>query len=368
MPQEVRLALLAGFAGLAVGSAPSKCLDITDYGAVPGDTQDAGQCTANGQAIARAVAAAAGGSAGSVCVRVPHRAATAGATSTCFVTTDVDMASGVTLWIDEGAELAVCANHTARALVSVARAKNVVIAGGGTLHGRAELTIAGYSPADNRFDPWTSGPRPHIIWAEGAANLTVRGVRVRNASNWNIRLDGCDGVLIDGVDVYGDSRYPNNDGIDPESSRDVTIVDSRIDVADDGVCPKAAAQWGELRNLLVRNVSIRSGSHAIKFGSNTDADMHSILFEDVTIWGSNGGLSIQQRSNGSIFNVTWRNVSVETEYRAPRWWGNGEWATITAEPRNPGDIIGRTHDLKFIGVRARSENGGLFSGRAHGIQ
>jgi polygalacturonase len=43
---------------------------------------------------------------------------------------------------------------------------------------------------------------------------------------------------VDNVDIYGDSRFPNNDGFDPESCINVTLINSRIDVADDGICPK----------------------------------------------------------------------------------------------------------------------------------
>lgn len=58
---------------------------------------------------------------------------------------------------------------------------------------------------------------------------------------------------------------------------------------------------------------------------------------------------------------------LHASYVAPRWWGNGEVITITAEPRNVNDSIGHTHDLSFINITARSENGGLISGISHGI-
>ena len=54
---------------------------------------------------------------------------------------------------------------------------------------------------------------------------------------------------------------------------------------------------GPLANLHVHNCTIRSKSHAIKFGSNTDEDMHDIVFDNIEIVDSNSGLSIQQRSN-----------------------------------------------------------------------
>ena len=157
-------------------------------------------------------------------------------------------------------------------------------------------------------------------------------------------------------------RFPNNDGFDPVSCVNVTLVNSRIDVADDGVCPKADASMGPLVGLHVKNVTIRSKSHAIKFGSNTDLDMRDCLFENITIWDSNGGLSIQQRSGGDISNVTFSNIKVETRLQAPRWWGNGDWLSVNNNPRGNGETIGTISNLHFINITGRSEGGGLLSG------
>ena len=77
---------------------------------------------------------------------------------------------------------------------------------------------------------------------------------------------------------------------------------------------------GPLKDFVVRNTTVRSHSHAIKFGSNCDTNMYNVLFENVTIWDSNGGMSIQQRSQGNITNITFANIRVETRYEAPRWW------------------------------------------------
>jgi hypothetical protein len=56
-------------------------------------------------------------------------------------------------------------------------------------------------------------------------------------------------------------------------------------------------------NITVRRVSVRSRSSAIKFGSTTPTDIHDLLFEDIYIFDSNGGLSIQARDQGPIASV-----------------------------------------------------------------
>ncbi len=67
-----------------------------------------------------------------------------------------------------------------------------------------------------------------------------------------------------------------------------------------------------VQNVYVHNCTIRSRSSAIKFGSNTDMDMFDIVFDNITIWDSNRGLGIQQRSGGNIYNVTYSNINIET--------------------------------------------------------
>ena len=43
-------------------------------------------------------------------------------------------------------------------------------------------------------------------------------------------------VFIDEVEVIGDRRWPNNDGIDPTDSSDIIIQNSLISTGDDCIC------------------------------------------------------------------------------------------------------------------------------------
>eukprot|EP00750_Incisomonas_marina_P028700 INCI684.4.p1 GENE.INCI684.4~~INCI684.4.p1 ORF type:complete len:256 (+),score=27.77 INCI684.4:1081-1848(+) len=90
--------------------------------------------------------------------------------------------------------------------------------------------------------------------------------------------------------------------------------------------------------------------------------MYDFIFDNITIWDSNGGLEIQQRSAGSIRNLTFSNIQLETRLQAPRWWGSGEWVGLTNSPRDDGNSVGIMSDIRFINITGRSENGGLISG------
>jgi len=275
-----------------------------------------------------------------------------------------------TLRLEPDTRLMAVINVTKDVMIHVLNAKNVTIEGGGTIYGNAEHAWAYYSDKDNRFSPYGddgTSARVNTLRIANSDKITVKDINLHNSTDWTFRMDNSSNIFVDNVDIYGDERFPNNDGFDPQSCVNVTLINSRISVADDGICPKADATMGPLLNLYVHNVTIRSHSHAIKFGSNTDSLMANIVFDNVTIWDSNGGMSIQQRSQGNIENVTWSNMIVETRYSAPRWWGNGEWLGVTNTPRDDGKAIGYIKGLRFINITAKSENGGILSGLSGGV-
>ena len=352
------LIVLSHAVSVVTASSSASCLDPRDYGAVV-DSPSGIFWENNTKAFQTALDDASGGKGGGVvCVRAGD-----------YTCSDLHTRSNSVLELGPGSRVLTAPGNATTALLHIDNAENVTVRGEGVLYGNAEKYIKYYDPVSDRFEPTSpDGRRPRVVKAFNSSNVRLIGIRVQNASDWNVHIQACRDVLIDGLRITGDWRFPNNDGIDPDSSINVLIQNTFIDVADDGVCPKATSGLGPLRNLTVRNVTIRSKSHAIKFGSNTDEEMSDVLFEDVVVRDSNGGLSIQARGAGDIHNVTWRRLRVETRYVAPRWWGNADAIGITAEPRDSGDTIGKTYDLTFEDVEFRSENGAFISGLTNGIQ
>ncbi len=341
-------------------SEAKQCLDPRDYGAVSGNPGNSAgpNWIMNTMAIQTAIDMASTASNGSRCVLI------AGGD---YVSSDLYLRSNMVFSINSDARLLLAVNKTISSLISVQNVTNVEIIGPGVIYGNAEYYYEYYDPVDDRFQPVEWRPQ-RLVYMEHSTNIYIHNIHLQNSSNWNLHIRGCVNVTVDNVSIYGDWRYPNNDGIDPDSSINVTITNSKINVADDGICPKSSKGYGPLRNLIVKNCTVRSKSHAVKFGSNCDDEMSDVLFEDITIWDSNSGIGIQQRSQGDIHNITYRNINIETRYVSPRWWGNGEWMVITAEKRHEEDTIGRTYDILMENIQVRSENGGIISGKVNGIQ
>lgn len=252
--------------------------------------------------------------------------------------------------------------------------ENSGIIGEGVINGMGnENYVLYYSSHDDLFEPkrWTvdgcTGEcRPELVRFNVSKNLYFEDVSFVNSPRWTFHLKGSSNILIDGLHIDGDLRMPNNDGIDIDSSRNVTIRNSHISTADDGICLKSSDGYGIIDNLLVEDTVIRSKSSAIKIGSNVDEDMKNAYFRNIRIYDSNRGLGFQQigyKGGGDVFDFTYENLDIETSYKADRWWGNGEPIWMISMPRNPNVEVGRIYNIHFKDITALSEHGILIAGR-----
>lgn len=251
---------------------------------------------------------------------------------------------------------------------------NAGIIGKGVINGMGnEKYVEYYSGRDDRFEPvtWTVDNcrgecRPELVRFNKSKNLYFEDVSFVNSPRWVFHLKGSENILIDGITIDGDLRMPNNDGIDIDSSRNVTIRNSYISSADDGICLKSSDGYGIIDNLLVEDTVIRSKSSAIKVGSNVDEDIKNAYFRNIRIFDSNRGIGIQQigyKGGGDVYDFTYENIDIETSYQADRWWGNGEPIWMISIPRNEDVEVGRIYNIHLKDITAVSEHGIVLAGR-----
>jgi hypothetical protein len=243
------------------------------------------------------------------------------------------------------------------ALITANGAQGLKISGSGTLQGRATEFMNGYDKVNEIWQPkqW----RPKMFVLVSCQDLEVRDITFAEAPNWGLHMLGCDRVLVDNVTVRNLLDIPNCDGIDPDHSRNVEIVNCRIACGDDGVVVKASRQakdFGESANIRVRDCIIETQDAGVKIGTETTADVHDVTFERCTIKTSSRGLCIQLRDEGSVYNIGFKDITFESRYFADPWWGRGEAISFTAIPRKPGSKLGAMHHITVQNVTGRAEN------------
>jgi len=296
-----------------------------------------------------------------------------------YLSGQVVMLSGVTLNIAPGTRLLASSNssdfptdQSKWAFIYSEGATSLAITGGGVVDGAYQDYIGGFSSENDEFIPrgWANCEgecRPRLVKLTDSTAIIVSSVTFTGSPDWTFHLLNCTDVHVYNWTQWGDERWPNNDGIDIDSSSHVVVEDSTIDTADDGVCIKGSAVGGQSVNVTVRRMLIRSRSSAVKFGSNCPIHFSNHTYEDLTIHDSNRGLALQARDGGVISDVVFRRVTINgTRFWPWHWWGDGGAIYISSMLRDPSDPGTRVERVVFEDVTALSENSAVLSGVAPG--
>lgn len=246
-------------------------------------------------------------------------------------------------------------------------ADNLTISGTGTIDGRSPEFMESYDAVGEWWVPKSF--RPRLVVLENCAELRIRDITLRQAPSWTVHLVGCRNVLVDHVTILNQMDVPNCDGIDPDHCQEVEIRDCHIVCGDDAIVIKATErfpQYGPSRNIWVHDCVLETQDSGLKIGTETIQDIHDILFERCEIKQGCRGLTIQLRDQGSVYNVTFRDIRFTSRYFSAPWWGRGEAISFTAIPRTAETRLGRIYNVKVENVRGRAENSIRIDGHVRG--
>lgn len=152
--------------------------------------------------------------------------------------------------------------------------------------------------------------RPFLFRFVEAKNCKLSGIKLSASPSWCLHINQSSNIEIDGISI--DNRVnANNDGIDIDSSEDITIKNSHIVSDDDGLCLKSTSDK-PCKNISIKNCKVSSGWGAIKIGTESMGDFLNILIEDCHVYDTlGGGIKIVPTDGGSVDGVTIKNVRME---------------------------------------------------------
>ena len=211
-------------------------------------------------------------------------------------------------------------------------------------------------------------------------NLTIRDVTIKEGAYWTVHLIGCDEAVIDGINLLNNLKIRNGDGIDIDHSKNVRIANCHITSGDDCICLKNRRefeQYGSCHDITVTNCVMSSRSCAIKIGSENMDSIYNVVFDNCIITGSNRGLGIQNRDEGTVTDITFSNIQLDCRLWSDVWWGKAEPIYVTSYPRANGNHkdanwrfpkgqiegkCGEVSRIRFNNITATSENGCFIGG------
>lgn len=329
---------------------PDKQFNILDYGAKSDSSVD------NSASIKKAIKACSDAGGGKVIVPAGD-----------FLTGPIHLKSNVNLHLEEGATVLFTTDknaylpvvHTSyegvelmnySPLVYAYKQKNIAVTGKGTFDGQA---------GNDNWWPWCGNSKyghvegtPHQrndhnlprlrkmnekgtpvterVFGEGyelrptfiepfeCENVLIQGVTFVNAPFWVIHPIKSSSITVDGVTVR--SHGPNNDGCDPEYSKNVHIVNCTFDTGDDCIAIKSGRNDDGRRvnipseNIVVENCVMKDGHGGVVMGSEISAGVRNVYVRDCEMDSPNLDRAIRIKTNtlrgGFVENVFVKNIKV----------------------------------------------------------
>lgn len=203
-----------------------------------------------------------------------------------WLTGTVYLESNVTIHLDNGCTLLGSPNKTdyapprnlkgpdkqtftCWAIIAGKDLENIAIRGRGVIDGQG---------ANFRYK---DGPRPKNIYLEDCRDVLIEDVRLRAAGCWMQHYRNCDRLTIRGIAVFNHVAY-NNDGLNIDSCRDVTITGCNIDSDDDAVVLKSLST-DPCENIVISDCIVSSHCNAIKMGTESGGGFQNITVTNCTI-------------------------------------------------------------------------------------
>ncbi len=189
-----------------------------------------------------------------------------------------------------------------RHLVAAVEVEDVVIRGGGRIDGNDPAWFTepdfsfGVTPPFLRRRP--DRPGQMLFFCEGR-DVTLCDVELSRATYWHCFLHGCENAILRGLRIRGNTRVLNNDGIDIDCCRRVTVSDCIIETADD--CITLRGNAGPLKtprpceHVTVSNCVLSSDyANAIRVGVGGGV-IRRCLFNNISVLNSRTGICIVSR-------------------------------------------------------------------------
>lgn len=172
--------------------------------------------------------------------------------------------------------------------------------------------------------------RPHLMQLFGCQKITLSDFFVTNSPFWCIHLLKCEDVICRALRY--DAKLVNNDGIDPEMTRNLLIENVIFNNGDDNVAIKAGRDndgWSKVgaekgknaeiykpvpsENIIIRNCKFK-GLHGVVIGSEMSAGVQNVFVENCTYGGyCKRGLYIKTNPNrgGFVRDIYFQNCAFD---------------------------------------------------------
>ena len=305
-------------------AAPEKRFLVTDFGAVgDGETLN----TAKIQSAIDQIAAKGGGT-----LVIPKGVFMSGA---------IFLKPRVNLYLDEGAVIK--GSNDRRdypkmmtrieghfepwlpALINADKVDHLRITGSGTLDGNG-VTFWEDFWARRKANPATTNldvERPRLAFIQNSKDVKISGITFKDSGFWNLHIYRCNGVVLEGlhIGVQDGLRAPSSDGMDIDSSQNVTVRRCTFRVDDDAVCLKGSKgpfamddkDSPAVENIRVIDCIFERGHGVLTLGSEATI-IRNVVIERARVVGPIALMRLKLRPDTPQLyeNIRYKDITVDS--------------------------------------------------------
>nr|WP_315196858.1 glycoside hydrolase family 28 protein [uncultured Flavobacterium sp.] len=212
--------------------------------------------------------------------------------------------------------------------------------------------------------------RPNFVEFFECKNVLIQNINIINAPFWVIHPIKSENLIVDGVNI--NSHGPNNDGCDPEYSKNIIIKNCTFNTGDDCIAIKSGRDADGRRvgmkseNIIVQNCNMFDGHGGVTIGSEISGGVSNVFVENCKMDSPNLDIAIRLKTNskrgGLIENFYVRNIQV----------GQVKEAVLKVDMfynvhgNQNGNFIPRIENIYLENVKVK--NGGKYSILAKGYK
>ena len=195
--------------------------------------------------------------------------------------------------------------------ISAYHAENVSITGFGRLDGQGSVWW------EKKRSGTLPNGRPYLLHFEDCTRLTLQDIHLENSPAWTVHPLRCKDVRIEGISIHNPYDAPNTDGINPESCRNVRILNCCVDVGDDCITLKSGTEDTQTpppcENVIIADCCLVHGHGGIVIGSEMSGGVRNVTVSNCVFTGTDRGLRIKtrRRRGGTVENLTLENLIME---------------------------------------------------------
>jgi polygalacturonase len=195
-------------------------------------------------------------------------------------------------------------NPLGHALVVALDADHVAIEGPGAIDGQGAKLAAKQKPY---------AIRPFLVRFVRCSNIALKDVHLHNPGAWTLNFFQAKDAFIDNVTIRSrDQKLRNNDGINIDSSENITVTNCDVVSGDDALVIKSTSASKPSKNITASNCKLSTHTNAIKLGTESIGGFSDITVKNCRITDTDmAGIALYEVDGADLTRVTISDVTMD---------------------------------------------------------